>query len=299
VTTPRRGTAQPDVFGMRSRNGIEHERGIMSESYGPVSTSPDAPELRRSTTGSTSTDATDVKDTAKAEAGRVVDTAKAEAGSVASEAKSQARTLYAQTKGELRDQAGKQQQRVAQGLRSAGDELNSLASGTPSPNAGIATDLVRQASTRVNGMASWLENRDPESLLNEVKYFARRRPGVFIGIALAAGVVAGRLTRALAEGSADRKADMAARSRGTGMGTADLTGRATGMSAAGDTGWTGDGERYGTRTDGLTGSGAGAAGSGYAVTEFDDSPRGPSGTTEWTGAMPEEGTDDDRRNNPL
>jgi len=35
----------------------------MSESYGPVSTSPDAPELR-STTGSTSTDATAVKDTA-------------------------------------------------------------------------------------------------------------------------------------------------------------------------------------------------------------------------------------------
>ena len=268
----------------------------MSESYGPVSTSPDAPELRRSTTVSTPTDATDVKDTAKAEAGRVVDTAKAEAGSVASEAKSQARTLYAQTKGELRDQAGKQQQRVAQGLRSAGDELNSLASGTPSPNAGIATDLVRQASTRVNGMASWLENRDPESLLNEVKYFARRRPGMFMGIALVAGVVAGRLTRALAEGSADRKADSA---RGTGMGTADLSGRATGLSGAGGTGWTGDGDAYSTRVDGLTGTGAGAAGSGYAVNEFDDSPRGESGTTEWTGGLPEEGTDNDRRNNPL
>jgi hypothetical protein len=282
---------------MRSRNGIEHERGIMSESYGPVSTSPDAPELRRSTTGPT--DATDVKDTAKAEAGRVVDTAKAEAGSVASEAKSQARTLYAQTKGELRDQAGKQQQRVAQGLRSAGDELNSLASGTPSPNPGIATDLIRQASTRVSGVASWLENRDPESLLAEVKYFARRRPGMFIGIALAAGVVAGRLTRALAEGSADRKADMAAGTRGTGIGTADLTGRAAGYPRTGDTGWTGDGDGYSTRADGLTGTGVGAAGSGYAVTEFDDSPRSGSGTTEWTGGVSEEGVDDDRRNNPL
>jgi len=272
----------------------------MSESYGPVSTSPDAPEMRRSTTGSTSTDATDVKDTAKAEAGRVVDTAKAEAGNVASEAKSQARMLYSQTKSELREQADKQQQRVAQGLRSTGDELNSLASGTPSPNPGLATDLIRQASTRVNGVASWLENRDPEALLSEVKYFARRRPAMFIGIALAAGVVAGRLTRALAEGSADRKADMGTGMQGTSVGRADLTtGRATGLAGSGGSDWVGDGDGYGTRTDGLAGTGAGAVGSGYAVGEFDDSPRGDSATTNWTGGLSEEGMDDDRRNNPL
>ena len=255
----------------------------MSESYGPVSTSPDAPELR-STAGSTSTDATAVKDTAKAEAGRVVDTAKAEAGNVASEAKSQAKTLYAQTKGELRDQAGKQQQRVAQGLRSAGDELNSLASGTPAPNPGIATDLIRQASTRVNGVASWLENRDPESLLNEVKYFARRRPAVFIGIALAAGGVAGRLTRALAEGSADRKAESDTGYPRTGMGTADLSGRAT------TDAWSADGTpAYGV-------------GAGAGVNQFDDAPVGESlaSGTDWTGDATGEGYGDERRDtNPL
>lgn len=252
----------------------------MSESYGPVSTTPDTSELRRNTTGSTSTDATDVKDTAKAEAGKVVDTAKAEAASVATEAKSQAKTLFAQTKSELRDQADKQQRRAAEGLRTAGDELNALASGTPAPSRGIATDLVRQASTRVNGLASWLDNRDPESLLAEVKSYARRRPGMFIGIALVAGVVAGRLTRALAEGSAERKSDVAAGSPRTGA--ADLSGRPT--------------------TDAWVANGTPVTAGGANVGQFDDAPVGESlaAGTDWTDDLTGEGYRDERRNtNPV
>ncbi len=249
----------------------------MSESYGSVSTHPDAPESRRTTTGSPSTDATDVKDTAKAEAGHVVDTAKAEAASVASEAKSQVKTLYAQTKSELRDQAGKQQRRAAEGLRAAGDELNALASGTPAPSSGIATDLVRQASTRVSGLASWLDNRDPEALLAEVKSYARRRPGMFIGIALVAGVLAGRLTRALAEGSADRKPELEAGSPRT---------RANGR----------------PDTDAWAANGTPATAGGATVGQFDDAPVGESvaAGTDWTDDLTGEGYRDERRNtNPL
>jgi len=36
-----------------------------------------------------------------------------------------------------------------------------------------------------------------------VKSFARRKPGVFIGVAALAGLAAGRLTRALAQGAPD------------------------------------------------------------------------------------------------
>jgi hypothetical protein len=278
VTIPPPGTAQPWCIGMRSRDGIEHERGIMSESYGPVSTSPDA-AMRRDTPGSASTGATDVKDTAKAEASRVVETAKEEAGGVAAEAKSQARTLYAQTKGELREQAEKQQQRAAEGLRSASDELRALASGTGVPSPGLATDLVREASTRVSGIASWLGDRDPESLLAEVKSYARRRPGMFIGIALVAGVVAGRLTRALAEGSADRKSELGAGYRTTGVGS---TSRANGQPAADS--WTP------------------AAAGGVSVGQFDDAPVGESlaAGTDWSDDVSGEGVGDERRNtNPL
>jgi len=246
---------------------MEHERGIMSDSYGPVSTSsPDAPMTTRSAPGSGTTDATDVKDTAVAGAGNVVDTAKQEASSVASEAKSQARTLYHQGKRELRDQAEKQQQRAADGLRSAGDELRSMASSAPNP--GLATDLVREASHRVSGVANWLSTRSPESLLQEVKQYARRKPGMFIGVAVVAGIAAGRLVRALAEENADRKADAM---QGDGMRVGDYSARPVGD------GWTGNG----SPSDGV-GMQYGGTMPGAAASEFADSPRGDYESTEWT-----------------
>jgi hypothetical protein len=136
-----------------------------------------------------------------------VDTAKDEAKTVVYEAKNQAKNLYAQTKNELRDQAGAQQQKAAAGLRTVSDELRSLANGETPQSSGIATDLVREASTRISGVASWIGDRDPAELLDEVKRYARRRPGVFIGLAAVAGIVAGRLARALTEHNADEKAD--------------------------------------------------------------------------------------------
>ncbi len=168
----------------------------MSQNHGE----PEYGSQAGSTSGATATakhEASGVKDAAQAEAGHVVETAKHEAANVASEATSQAKQVYSQTKQELTEQAATQQQRVADGLRSIGEELNSLAHGSENP--GLATDLVRQASTRVSGASDWLSQRDPGSLVDEVKTFARRRPGVFIAGALIAGVVAGRLTRALTE----------------------------------------------------------------------------------------------------
>ena len=124
----------------------------MSESYGSVSaTGPAESTETQSTVDAAKREAAGVKDTAKAEAGAVVDTAKDEAKNVASEAKYQARNLYAQTKNELRDQAGVQQQKAAAGLRSVSDELRSLANGEAPQSSGIATDFVREASTRISG----------------------------------------------------------------------------------------------------------------------------------------------------
>ena len=70
-----------------------------------------------------------------------------------------------------------------------------------STQTGIAADLVRGAGERVNDAARWLDDRDPRALVEEVKGFARRRPGVFIAIAVGVGVIAGRLTRAIASSS--------------------------------------------------------------------------------------------------
>jgi hypothetical protein len=129
----------------------------------------------------------------------VAETAKTEAANVASEAKANAKDLLYQARSDLTDQAGAQQQKVASGLRSISEELHSMARASDQP--GVASDLVRQAAERSSSLAAWLDGRDPGSLLNEVKSFARQRPGTFLILAAGAGVLAGRLTRSLSAGA--------------------------------------------------------------------------------------------------
>lgn len=131
-----------------------------------------------------------------ADAGKhVAGVARDQAGSVAGEARTQARNLADQALSEAQSQAHTQKQRATDGLRSLGEELGSMAD--RSEQSGTATDLARQASRAAHDAAAWLEQRDPGALLDEVRAFARRRPGAFLGIAAAAGVVAGRMTRGL------------------------------------------------------------------------------------------------------
>ena len=132
---------------------------------------------------------------------RVVDVARDETRSVASETRRQASRFMGQVGDELSSQAASQQARVAEGLQSMGSEFSEMA--RSATGSGYAAELVRGAGERADAVAHWLEVRDPRSVLEEVKGFARRRPGVFLAIAVGAGVLAGRLTRALAEPSDD------------------------------------------------------------------------------------------------
>jgi hypothetical protein len=145
-----------------------------------------------------------------ADAGQhVAQVAKEETKKVAAEAGTQVKNLVREAGTELKDQAAVQQARVADGLRSVGNELSSMAE--KSENPGMATDLVQQVSARASSVADWLEAREPGSILDEVKGFARQRPGVFIALAAGAGILAGRLTRALTEHS-DSDSDSVSRS---------------------------------------------------------------------------------------
>lgn len=131
----------------------------------------------------------------------VAGVAKDETRSVASEAGRQARRFAGRVQSEVRQQAATQQTRAAEGLRSTASSFSRMAD---SPEAtGYAPELVRAAGDRIDAAGRWLEARDPGSLVEEVKSFARRRPGVFLAIAAGAGVVIGRLTRALATPSDD------------------------------------------------------------------------------------------------
>ncbi|RYY92467.1 MAG: hypothetical protein EOO24_28990, partial [Comamonadaceae bacterium] len=149
-------------------------------------------------------EASDLKATATDAAKDVAGTAKSEAADVAHTTKSQATELFHQTQRELSDQAASQQRRLAAGLGAIGDEFGSMARNA---NGGLAADIVQRVSDRARGAASWLEGRDPAGVLADVKAFARRRPVVFIGASLVAGIAAGRLTRAMVSQAKDDAAD--------------------------------------------------------------------------------------------
>ena len=138
---------------------------------------------------------------AAGEAKSVAGTAKAEAANVATEVKTSALGLMQQAKADLTDQAGTQQQKAAKGIRAISSELTTMADASEQP--GVAADLVRQAAERSQSVASWLENRDPGSLMEEVRSFARQRPGTFLLVAAGAGMLAGRLGRSLQAGAPD------------------------------------------------------------------------------------------------
>ncbi|HYI32611.1 MAG TPA: hypothetical protein VEX88_04025 [Glaciibacter sp.] len=139
-----------------------------------------------------------------ADAGQhVADVAKQETKRVASEAGSQARGLMYTVRDEIRNQASTQQYRVAEGIRGVSSQLSGLAQGQPAT--GVVGDLVNQARQRTDSIASWLEQREPADILDEVKRFARQRPGVFIALSVGAGILAGRLTKALTSAVKDER----------------------------------------------------------------------------------------------
>ena len=138
-----------------------------------------------------------VSSSAKEAGQHVAGVARDQAGNVAAEAGRQVRDVIGQARDEVGRQASDQQQRAAGGLRALGTQLDSMATG--STETGLAPDLARQASAKIHELAGWLETREPGTLLDEAASFARRRPGAFLGIALGAGILAGRLTRGLKE----------------------------------------------------------------------------------------------------
>jgi hypothetical protein len=134
-----------------------------------------------------------VAEVAKGGGAGVAQTASEQAKEVAQETGRQARDLVGEAREQVRQQAGAQHRSLVTSLRSLGEELGGMTAG--SQQSGIAGEAAGQLRDRVQGAADWLEGREPGELIEELRRFARRRPGAFLVGAVAAGVVAGRLTR--------------------------------------------------------------------------------------------------------
>lgn len=163
-----------------------------------------AVDSAKETAGTAKDQAASVAGDAKQAAGDVLATGKQEAANVAEEAKTQVKDLLDQSRAQLTEQAHAQKDNAAKGARAFSDDLTALAEGKGGTD-NSASQLVSQLAGRAQGVASWLEDREPAELLEDVKSFARRRPGAFILIAAATGLVAGRLVRALTAEAKDEK----------------------------------------------------------------------------------------------
>jgi hypothetical protein len=144
----------------------------------------------------------EVAGTATEGARQVASEASRQASQLTSEALDSARTLVGEATGSLREQAGQQTERAATGLRTLSDQVRALAEGRPD-EAGPAGDYARQAGEKLQQVADRLESGGIEGALSDLQGFARRRPGVFLLGAAAAGFAVGRLVRGAQAANSD------------------------------------------------------------------------------------------------
>ena len=183
----------------------------MTENYLPAWTPPQrgeplppAPAEEQGTADVVKDQATDLSHSSIRTGKHVADVAREQASGVAVEAGRQGRDLLHQAQGQLEEQAAQGQQRLANQLLSLSDELRSMAGA--SGQGGMAAGLASQAASRVRTAGQWLDDRKPGQVADEMQSFARRRPAVFLALAVGAGLVAGRLTRGLKDADSDTSA---------------------------------------------------------------------------------------------
>lgn len=226
-------------------------------------------------TGSTGDSSGGAKEQAKQAAGtaadegqRVAGVASGEAKKVVSEATSQVHGLVGQATSQLEDQSRTQQNRLAETLGSFSSDLHSMAD---TSGGGLAADLAKEVADRAQQVSQHLQAREPRDLLDDLRSFARRRPGTFLGGALVAGIVAGRLTRGARDASHDDSPSYGG--YGTAPATPVVTPPATTYAGTGTT--TSGPLSPGIGDDLGTAAGTPLAGSGFP----DEDPVYPSGTS--------------------
>jgi ElaB/YqjD/DUF883 family membrane-anchored ribosome-binding protein len=116
--------------------------------------------------------------------------AKEQTRQVTGEVKQQVRNLAGDAKSRVGAEVQGQNERLADGIRRFASELEEMVRDRDdSPARGVVTQ-VSQGGHRV---ADYLSEHGPDGVLQEVQDFARRRPGTFLAVAAAAGLVVGRL----------------------------------------------------------------------------------------------------------
>jgi vacuolar-type H+-ATPase subunit H len=150
------------------------------------------PAAGETSPGSTSTfqgakdQAKDLAQGAKEQAKGLAGDAKEQAKDMANQARDHVQTLV----GEQKDQAAERLGSLAQALREAGQKLNE------GQQAGDFGRYADRAAQQVERLSNYLRDNDLRSFVRDTETFARRRPEVFLGGTLIAGLMLARFLKA-------------------------------------------------------------------------------------------------------
>ncbi|AOT62361.1 MULTISPECIES: hypothetical protein [Streptomyces] len=129
------------------------------------------------------------------QAGReVAGSAAEQAKAVAGEARQQVGSAVHDLRRRVRDEGRGQTERLAGTVRRWADDLEGMAGGAADDSP--ARGLVAQVADGGHRAADYLEEHGVDGLVGDLQDFARRRPGAFLGGAVLAGLVAGRVMKA-------------------------------------------------------------------------------------------------------
>ena len=145
-------------------------------------------------TGQAKQAASEVKGHATDKAGDVARTAKAEARSVVDDARDQAAGVVSTTRTELKARASEQTKTLSTTLDDIGQQLGGMADNSDDPEAQVAK-LARSAADTLGSQARRLDDGGLDGMVDDVKRFARNRPGAFLLGTVAAGFAIGRLAK--------------------------------------------------------------------------------------------------------
>ncbi|MER6496698.1 hypothetical protein [Streptomyces griseorubiginosus] len=153
-------------------------------------------------------------DQARQAVGEVTTTAAEQAKAVAGEARRHTGAAIEDLRGRAMEEAEGQTRRAAGVLRQWAQDLSQLAEKADGESP--ARHLVAQVADRGHQAADYVDKQGVEGITDDLQRFARRRPGLFLGGALLAGLAVGRLGKVA--GKASQSGDGGrAQSAGTGQ----------------------------------------------------------------------------------
>jgi hypothetical protein len=109
------------------------------------------------------------------------------AGQVTQQAKSQAQTIFQN-----------QKQSVTQNLSNVSEALRTTGNTLEAQNLAPIATVIDAAADRLDGVTTYLENADLDSLLQDAESFARRNQPLFLGSTFALGLLAARFLKSSA-----------------------------------------------------------------------------------------------------